>query len=247
MNHLTAHDILNAWELGQRQHPLDRALTLLSIAHKDISRDKLAALSIGQRDALLVRLREQTFGSTMNGFTRCNQCNEALEFTLSTTDIVTHQGSGSITHEKSWEMAADDVKLRFRLPDSRDLMLIEAVNSVDEARRVLLECCLLSASRDGQVCAVDNLPEEIMDKVEVAMTEADPQANVQLDLSCPACQHSWLATFDIASFLWSEINAWAQHVLNEVHLLAKAYSWREADILAMSSARRRFYLERVMQ
>jgi hypothetical protein len=126
------------------------------------------------------------------------------------------------------------------------LILIEAVGSVDEARRVLFDRCLLSAAHDGQPCAVDKLSEEILDKVEAAMSEADPQADVQLDLFCPSCRHSWLATFDIGSFLWSELNAWAQRVLNEVHLLAKAYAWREADILAMSPTRRRFYLERVM-
>jgi hypothetical protein len=37
----------------------------------------------------------------------------------------------------------------------------------------------------------------------------------------------------------------AKAYLNEVHMLAWAYGWREADILAMSSARRQFYLERV--
>jgi hypothetical protein len=32
-------------------------------------------------------------------------------------------------------------------------------------------------------------------------------------------------------------------VLREVHILASAYGWREDDILAMSPARRRIYLE----
>jgi hypothetical protein len=112
---------------------------------------------------------------------------------------------------------------------------------------MLFERCLLSVSCDGQMCKLDNLPDEILSKVEAAMSAADPQAEVQLDLFCPSCQHNWLATFDIASFLWSEINVWAQRLLNEVHLLAKAYAWREADILAMSPTRRRFYLERVMK
>jgi hypothetical protein len=33
--------------------------------------------------------------------------------------------------------------------------------------------------------------------------------------------------------------------LREVHTLAWAYGWREADILAMSPARRQFYIELV--
>lgn len=77
------------------------------------------------------------------------------------------------------------------------------------------------------------------------MAEAEPQADVQLALACPACGHRWLATFDVVSYFWSEVNAWAYRVLGEVHTLAFAYCWREEDILAMSPWRRRVYLEMV--
>lgn len=82
----------------------------------------------------------------------------------------------------AWEM--EGFALEFRLPDSQDLMLIEAVSSV------LFERCLLSAYRDGQPCSLGNLPDDVLGKVEAAMSEADPQADVQLDLFCPACQLS---------------------------------------------------------
>jgi len=70
-------------------------------------------------------------------------------------------------------------------------------------------------------------------------------ADIALDLRCVACPHAWQLTLDIVRFLWAEVNALAKGYLNEVHMLAWAYGWREADILAMSSARRQFYLERV--
>jgi hypothetical protein len=52
---------------------------------------------------------------------------------------------------------------------------------------------------------------------------------------------------DIASYLWSEIHAWAGRMLRDVHALAAAYGWREADILAMSPWRRQAYLEMIRQ
>ncbi|HXI74354.1 MAG TPA: hypothetical protein VNG94_02120, partial [Pyrinomonadaceae bacterium] len=82
----------------------------------------------------------------------------------------------------------------------------------------------------------------VTDAVAKRMAEADPQADLRLDLSCPACGHRWQALFDIDSFFWSEINAWAQRVLTEVHALASAYGWRERDILDLSPRRRQFYL-----
>ncbi len=51
--------------------------------------------------------------------------------------------------------------------------------------------------------------------------------------------------FDVVSFFWSEICVQAKRLLREVHTLARAYGWREADILNMSTARRQFYLEMV--
>jgi uncharacterized protein YbaR (Trm112 family) len=244
MNPVTTAELLTAWERGLSQSGARRLLTLLATAHPDVSDEQLLKLSIGQRDGLALKLRETLFGSQLTSIAACPVCNERLEFSLDVADI---KITPSSSVQESLALQLEGIDLEFRLPDSQDLMIIEAGSSVDEARRLLFERCLLSVVKAGKTLPVNKLSETILDKVEAAMSDADPQANVQLDLCCPACQHSWLAVFDIASFLWSEINVWAQRVLNEVHLLAKAYAWREADILAMSPTRRRYYLERVMQ
>lgn len=244
MNSITTADLLTAWELGSSQSGSRRLLTLLATVHSELSEQQLLKLPVGQRDGLVLKLREVLFGSKLTSLAICPICNEQLELVLDVADISV---ASNDVAQQPLVLKLADFELAFRLPDSQDLLLIEVIQSVDEARSVLFERCLLSASREGRVCTLDQLPEEILEKMEAAMSEADPQANLQLELSCPACQHHWLAAFDIASFLWSEINAWAQRVLNEVHLLAKAYAWREADILAMSPTRRRLYLERVMQ
>jgi hypothetical protein len=64
-----------------------------------------------------------------------------------------------------------------------------------------------------------------------------------LDFICPVCGHAGQTLFDIAGYLWEEIRTQAQRLLHEVHALARAYGWREGDILALSAARRRAYLE----
>ncbi len=74
------------------------------------------------------------------------------------------------------------------------------------------------------------------------MSEADPTANIYLALSCPTCDHQWDAPFDIVTLFWHELHAWAIRLLREVHQLALAYGWREADILSLSEPRRSFYL-----
>jgi hypothetical protein len=89
------------------------------------------------------------------------------------------------------------------------------------------------------------VPPTLITAIAEKMEQHDPQANVQLNLTCAACGHDWLTIFDIVSYLWSEINNWARHLLRETHILASAYGWREADILGMSAQRRRFYIDMI--
>jgi hypothetical protein len=73
---LSPQKILAVWEAGRQQHELDRALTLLAAAHPELSRDELADLTIGERDAQLLRLRIFMFGGSAGGTSECPQCGE---------------------------------------------------------------------------------------------------------------------------------------------------------------------------
>ena len=74
------------------------------------------------------------------------------------------------------------------------------------------------------------------------MAELDVLAEVRFALNCPQCRHVWPDTLDVVSFFWSEVSVRAKRLLHEVHLLARAYAWSEAGILAMSDRRRQYYL-----
>jgi hypothetical protein len=71
----------------------------------------------------------------------------------------------------------------------------------------------------------------------------DPQAEVRVAVTCPACHHPWSTVFDIVAYLWSEIDDWARRLLSEVDVLASSYGWNESAILGMTARRRRLYLE----
>ena len=59
---------------------------------------------------------------------------------------------------------------------------------------------------------------------------------------CP-CGSEWVDELDIRTVVWSDLTEWVGRTLTEVHQLAQAYGWSEAEILAMSGWRRRWYLE----
>ena len=242
MRTLSAPELLDVWERGNVQSSVHRALLLLSAACPEASADSLTKLSICERDARLLTLREWTFGSQLIGIATCPDCRERLELTFNVDDIQVAPESGP-TGELTIDVAGYDV--RFRLPNSLDIDAIADHKDVDVAREELLESCLLSVYHNGEEIPSDHLPASLVEAIVDRMAEADHQADVELALSCPSCRHQWHATFDIVSFFWSEINAWAYRILREVHTLARAYGWREADILAMSPWRRQFYLKMV--
>lgn len=243
MRALSGQEILRIWEIGVGQHFLDRALIILAVAFPETSPEALAALNIGERDARLLSVREWTFGSGLNGYAECPQCQERLKFTLPVANIRAASPSG--TARRAYELFVKGFDLRFRLLDSRDLRTAMSYEDLDKARHFLVECCLLQASRGKAPLASSELPAEIIAALAARIAECDPQAEVLLDLDCPACGHRWQVLFDITTFFWTELVAQAKHLLREVHTLARAYGWHEADILAMTAWRRQCYLEMV--
>lgn len=236
--------IVQLWEMGQRQHPLERMLTLLTVALPGVPRSDLLNLSVGQGDAYLLMLRERSFGSQFVGFAECPQCQERLECLFSLADIWSGAAPVEVLGEVR-QLQIEDYTLQVCLPTQADLLAIVGSRSLETARTHLLQRCVREVRYEGEAIAVTALPDEIVAAIGEQMLQLDPQAEVQLTLNCPACEHSWSVLFDITTFVWAEISSQARRLLREVHLLATAYGWQEADILAMSAIRRRFYLELV--
>ena len=237
----SAGELLNVWEAGFAQAPTERALALLAVACPETSRDALAALSIGQRDARLLALREGLWGPQMEAVVACQDCRERLELPLDTRQLLSQSPS---TPPGEIPLSVAEYNMVFRLPTSLDLLAHVGYGATG-GHSPLLHRCLLSAQQRGVPVEADKLPVEVVEAVTKSMAEADPLADIQLDLTCPSCQHRWHSVFDIVSFLWTEIEVWAWRMLSDVHTLARAYGWSERDILALSPTRRQFYLEMV--
>lgn len=243
MRPLLANDIIRVWEKGQGKPYLERAMLLLTAALPDVDRNQLADLTIGQRDAILLTLRENTLGPTMQMYARCAQCSENLELTVNVSDIRVMDPSQLGPIER--QVRQNGYVVRYRLPNSWDLAYVRGLGDVMLARSELLQKSVLEAQYDGTIIGSEDLPDEIVEALTSRMEEDDPQADIQFNVRCPTCGFSWQTIFDVVPYLWTEISVAAQRLLIDVHALARAYGWDQDDILSMSSARRRFYLEAV--
>ena len=245
MHALTTQALLAAWERGKiAPHRAARAIVLLSAAHDEAARSALEQLSIGERDRLLLRMRAEIFGSQLAAVVECPQCGTGLEMEFATTDI-------SVVRERvhlpdapiPLSLQQGDYAVTFRLPNSLDLAAVHSLKDPTLPKTILLERIVSLALCRHQPIRPGDLPEEVVEAIEKVLAEVDPQAEIWLNLVCAACGRDSKALFDVVSFFWSEVDAWAKRLLREVHSLARAYAWREADILAMSPSRRRLYME----
>jgi len=235
---LTENLLLSLWEEGEGTGRLDREALLLATAAPELSGEEL---TVGQRNATLLRVHARTFGERLDGFVRCPACDEALEVSLGVPEVRAILAAEPSLGEHA--LVHDGYALRFRLVTCADLDDAAGAEDVDEARRVLVERCVLEARREDEPVRAEDLPEDVVVTLADRLARLDPQADISLAVSCPECEHEWRAALDAASFLWSRVSLAARRLLEEVHVLATSYGWTEADVLTLSRRRRRVYLE----
>ncbi len=232
--------LLSAWEQGRAEpSSIVRSLALLDAKPFGDAPVPLADLSIGQRDALLLRLHEEVFGDSFFALALCEGCQERVEFSFRGSELP----SSEPVQYSELHVSRNRYEVKFRMPTSRDLLMMREGPDIAEQRAQLIERIVLSAEQSGDAIAARALPEEIVSAMEETMQTADARSEVSLRLRCESCGHEWSAWFDAGSFLWKKVDAWALRLLQEVHVLARAYGWSERDIINMTAWRRHAYLE----
>jgi len=275
MRTLSTPEMLSVWERTYGRSATYKALALLAAACPESRPDELARLSLGERDGLLLALRESLFGPELSAVSVCPNCGDRIELSLSVgefRDAIAAGGERQLGREEPGDggtVGSDGYRVRFRLPNSLDLVAIESVSDPEEARDRLLQRCVVSVERErargpesgrsqseadparqgsersGNWEHVDpsSLPRGVLARVADGIEQACSPADFSLDVDCHECGHRWETGIDMAGYLTQEIDAWAQRVIREVHALAVVYGWSEAEILAMSPARRQAYLD----
>lgn len=242
MRSLTASELLQVWENGLDQPILRSALQLLSTACSISDINIVARLSIGERDARLLQLREWMFGSRLINIAHCPKCSELIEWEMNTTDLRLQLPKPD-TSPGIFQLEAEDYHIQFRLPNSEDLLKSSHSNVYQSNPQKVLFDCILEVKAGQKDCSAEELPTKVIETLNRQMANEDPQANITMALNCPACTHQWESLFDIVSYLWIEIDNWAKHLLQEVYVLARNFGWSERDIISMSAKRRQLYLE----
>ncbi len=220
---LSASAIVMAWEAAEPRGPLDRALVLLWAAGEA---EDPAALPLAERDRRLLELRHATFGEALPCVTECPDCGVALELELSAREL-----GAALTAPQTETVEGDGARIELRLLDSRDIATAASLPE-DE----------VTAFLRVRACDIDALPPDLVSEIDARIEARETAGELSFALECAACGAAWRESLDVPGHLWTEVALAARRIMSEVAEIARAYGWRERDILAMSEARRRVYL-----
>jgi hypothetical protein len=235
-------ELLAAWEATLACAQPLRGAALLALAEPGADERALAALPLGESARRLLGLHARWFGRRLACACECPVCGVAVEADCDAAAL--RDAAPAVDGAPApMTLVEHGCSVRFRLPCLLDIAHAARAGDAPAARRLLLERCVLEARRDGAPCAAAELPDAVTAAIAATMEYADPLADIGLALQCPACGAAWTATLEPARFLLAAVEDAAREVMQDVHLLARAYGWTEAETLALGHARRRAYIE----
>jgi hypothetical protein len=210
-------------------------------------------LLIGDRQYLLLKLREVTFGARVEGTLSCPwpRCGARVDIDFTTGDVPVKRCDAveaafrlELSPEAAFEDAAG-VRRRtvvFRLPTGEDQEVLAPVLARNPAEALggLLERCLV----DGAAADLaERLPPRARLELERAMEAHAPALDLEMALTCPECGRGFTAPFDLQDFFFGELRTSRDLLYRQVHYLAYHYHWSEREIMEMPRDKRLAYIE----
>ncbi|HEX2086385.1 MAG TPA: DUF6760 family protein [Solirubrobacteraceae bacterium] len=221
----------------------------------DVDAGVVRRLLVADRQFLLLRLREATFGPEVRGSVPCPWpgCGRRVAVSFSTGDVpVSASGDKGPVYAMvlSPEAApgADEParRVEFRLPTGADQELLSPLLAENEAAALtaLLARCVLRIGSDRGVDGdrVDALSPLARSEIERRMQDVAASVDLLMDAVCPECGREFVAPFDLQRFFFGELQVTSDQLYREVHYLAFHYHWSEREIMEMPRDQRGRYL-----
>lgn len=216
-----------------------------------LARELLAA----DRNYLLLKVREATFGERIQATVRCAwpDCGAPadVDFSLREAPVRALEDEGplySLPLDEPVEFTRAGQALEeivFRLPTGADQENLAALIAQNEAAALtgLLAACIQDQSGRSGAEIAEALSPRARLALEQRMLEIAPDVDLSLDLVCPECGRQYAAPFAVQDFFFGEAAVNRELLLREVHYLAFHYHWSENEILSFPRTRRREYID----
>jgi hypothetical protein len=187
-----------------------------------------AGLPVTDFEFLLLHLRKRLLGDFVAGHAVCPNCRERADISFRISDYLAavRPQAADAADAAGWMRWRG---AQFRLPTVGDVIAARGEQKPEAAL----------AAR----CVEPGVAAPLRRRVERMMERLAPPLSGPVGGACPSCGLVLTALFDVAGFVVRELRRLAAGVFAEVHLLASAYHWSEAAILALPGTRRRIYAD----
>lgn len=185
--------------------------------------------SVASRLQGLLAVARATHPADLDISTRCQRCHETLSFSLPLENFVHAPVSSPLTCEPEGREAFE-----VRLPTGKDQqrwLESAGANPITMAQELVMNESVLAAWDDDLFAAL-----------ELKLEQADPYTALNLESECPHCAAAVSQPLNLEGALLQRLQSALTERLRDVHRLARVYHWSEAEILALPSGRRDFYL-----
>lgn len=224
----------------------------------DITTGVVRSLPAGDRDYLILKLRQMTFGNKVEATLVCPNpdCGEKVDINFQLSNIPIKQGKISspvFTVKLPKQAAFKDNKgnkhyrVEFRLPNGGDqeALALSVEKNEPEAVNKLLARCIRKIGKITEInqSMVEKLTLPAREKIENAIEELAPQVEQDMETTCRECNNVFSFPFNMSKFFLDEMKINLDQLYWEVHFLAFYYKWSEGEILSMTNKKRRKYLE----
>lgn len=206
---------------------------VIRVGGRRVTRHAVRDLSVGDRDFLVLKLYQATFGDRLSLVPVCprRECGAKMDLDLNLSDIPVEERPLLASYRVRLEGAGE---IEFRLPRGGDQERLAALSGVspEEAHARLLEACVLAGE----------LPAGAREALTEAIEQHAPHVESDIELTCPECGHLFDAEIDMASTLLQEVARGRAAFERGLHLLALHYHWPPSELYALTRPRRQRFL-----
>ena len=201
----------------------------------------VTGLSVADRQFLMLELAVRLAPGETWLTAWCGTCRERFDFAVDYRCLPVKEAGAGYPFA---EVRTSRGPCRFRVPTGTDQEIVADLDD-DEAVRCLLACCLVA--HDGRMAdgrssreIVNSFSRDDFEAIDAAFESVAPEVAVSVQAACPACGALHMIPVDPYRAL---SGLQGENLLQEIHAIASAYHWGEAEILALPLDRRRRYLE----
>ncbi|HMS82437.1 MAG TPA: hypothetical protein PKD12_02155 [Nitrospira sp.] len=226
-------------------------------AIRPVSEALVRNLLVADRQYLLLKLREATFGEQIraNVFCPWPECGQRVTINFSVKDIPIRESEDkgpvymmTLSPEIAGVFGADERQITFRLPNGEDQESISPLLAENEALALarLFGRCIQRIGRLTNIdeeAVISQLSPAARLEIEQQMERIAPKVELTMDINCHECGRVFVAPFDLHRFFFGEMRTSGDLLYREVHYLAYHYHWSEREILEMTRDKRRRYID----